>query len=85
MRRRSVKKLCDMTYSERVEMVRQVIVDGQAAKEVAQAYGLKPMCLYQLIRRTKRNRKYMVALLDKEEKNIRARQIIKDTVNEMIE
>lgn len=84
-RRKAVKKLCDIAHSERVEMIRQVIVDGQPAKEVAQAYGLKPMCLYQLVRRVKRNRKYMAALLDKEEDSIRARKIIKETVGEMIE
>ena len=27
-RRRAVKKLCDIAHSERVEMIRQVIVDG---------------------------------------------------------
>jgi hypothetical protein len=66
-------------------MLRQVIVDSRSAKEVAQAYGLKPICLYQLISRVKRNRKHMVALLDKEEDNIRARKVIRDTVAEMIE
>ena len=61
-------------------MIRQVIVDCRAVKDVAHAYAVKPNCLYQLIYRAKKNKDHMNLMIEKQEEHIKHKKIVIETV-----
>ena len=71
-----MKRLSSYSSSDKIEMIRQVVVDCLAVKDVAQAHAIKPNCLSQLIGRAKKNKNHMNLMIEKQEENSRHRKIV---------
>jgi transposase-like protein len=78
-----VKKLSSYSSSEKIEMLRQVIVDCLAVKDVAHTYAVKPNCLSQMICRAKKNKNYINLMIEKQEEHIHHKKIVMETVIEL--
>ena len=64
-------------------MLRQVIIDCRAVKDVAQAHAVKPNCLHQMIYRAKKDKNHINLMIEKQEEYVHQRKVVMDTVIEL--
>jgi transposase-like protein len=72
-RKRAVKRMSDFSCDEKVEMLRQVTIDGLPVKDVAHDHAIKPSMLSKLIARAKKDKNHMNMMVEKQEEHIHHR------------